>query len=184
MTEQQEAKKRGHHHGRFEEREDLAGEHRLGDIGQLILLLIFLTVWIGDSFILRQSVILRDVIPSAVRSIAGSAIQLFAGLLAWRGLSTVFGEERAEPAVIRDGVFGVVRHPIYLAAILVYVGFLAHALSLAAAGVFLVIVAFYVFIARHEEKLLLDKFGEDYRDYMREVGMFIPRLRRRGVSAN
>ncbi len=179
MTDQKQTEKRGHHRGRYEDRDDLAGEHRLGDLGQLILLLVFLAVWISDSFFLRYSVILLDVIPSAVRTIVGFGLQLLAGFLAWRGLSVVFGEEREEPAVIRDGVFGVVRHPIYLAAILTYLGFLVHALSLAAAGVWVVIIVFYVFISRHEEKLLIDKFGEDYRAYMREVGMFIPRLRRR-----
>jgi protein-S-isoprenylcysteine O-methyltransferase Ste14 len=179
MSDQKQTEKQGHHRGRHEGRDDLAGEHRLGDLGQLILLLVFLAVWIGDSFFLRYSVILLDVIPSAVRTIVGFAIQLLAGFLAWRGLAVVFGKERAEPGVIREGVFGIVRHPIYLGAILLYLGFLAHALSLAAAGVWVVIIVFYVLISRHEEELLIDKFGEDYRAYIREVGMFIPRLRRR-----
>jgi protein-S-isoprenylcysteine O-methyltransferase Ste14 len=179
MREGQGSEKRGHHRGKHEGREDLAGEHRLGDLGQLILLLVFMAVWISDSFFLRYSVILLDVIPSAVRTIGGFGLQLLGGFLAWRGLAAVFGKKREVPKVIRDGVFGIVRHPIYLAAILTYLGFLVHALSLAAAGVWVVIIIFYVLISRHEEKLLIDKFGEDYRAYMCEVGMFTPRLRRR-----
>jgi protein-S-isoprenylcysteine O-methyltransferase Ste14 len=36
---------------------------------------------------------------------------------------------------------------------------------------------FLHFISRFEEKLLLDRFGEEYEQYMREVPMWIPRLR-------
>jgi len=37
----------------FRHRDDLAGEHRLGDAGQLILFLVFMAVWITDSFFLN-----------------------------------------------------------------------------------------------------------------------------------
>lgn len=35
------------------------------------------------------------------------------------------------------------------------------------------------FVARHEEKLLLQKYGQDYRRYMQDVPMWLPRLRHR-----
>jgi len=40
-----------------ENREDLVGEHMLSDLGQIILLLIFLIVWIADSFFVHYSII-------------------------------------------------------------------------------------------------------------------------------
>jgi protein-S-isoprenylcysteine O-methyltransferase Ste14 len=89
----------------------------------------------------------------------------------------VFGEERKTPGVIRKGMFGRVRHPIYLGAILLYLGLLILRFSLAATLIWVVIIAFYHFIARHEEKLLLKKFGQEYANYMREVPMWIPRIR-------
>ena len=39
-------------------RSDLTGEHVFSDIGQLILLVIFLTVWIADSFVFKYSTFL------------------------------------------------------------------------------------------------------------------------------
>ncbi|MDD5723380.1 MAG: isoprenylcysteine carboxylmethyltransferase family protein [Syntrophales bacterium] len=91
----------------------------------------------------------------------------------------MFGEKRETPGVIRKGVFNVVRHPIYLSEILLYLGCLMLSLSLAATGVFFAAVVFLHYISRHEEKLLLARFGEEYEKYMRDVPMWIPRLHKR-----
>jgi protein-S-isoprenylcysteine O-methyltransferase Ste14 len=98
---------------------------------------------------------------------------------AWSGLRIVFGEVRQTPSVIRKGVFGVVRHPIYLSEVLLYFGLLTLNMSLAAGAVWIGATAFLYYLSRYEERLLLKRFGEDYRTYMRDVGMWIPRLRRK-----
>jgi len=103
---------------------------------------------------------------------------ILAGYLAKKGLSIVFGERRNEPTVIRKSVFGVVRHPIYLSEILLYLGLLALSLSLAAAGVCLAAIGFYHYIARYEERLLLARLGREYQQYMQNVPMWIPRFRK------
>ena len=104
-------------------------------------------------------------------------ILLFSGYLAKAGMSIVFGEVREEPHVIKKGVFGIVRHPVYLGSILLSFGLLTFTLSIMSAVVWIVIIAFYYFISKHEEKLLLGKFGEEYEDYMKEVPMLIPRIK-------
>jgi protein-S-isoprenylcysteine O-methyltransferase Ste14 len=68
----------------------------------------------------------------------------------------------------------VVRHPIYLGAILAYAGMISLTLSLASAAIFIIIVAFYYFISKYEEKLLTQRFGEEYREYMKKVPMLFP----------
>jgi protein-S-isoprenylcysteine O-methyltransferase Ste14 len=93
-------------------------------------------------------------------------------------LSIVFGEIREDSTVIRKGVFNWVRHPIYLSEILLYLGMLLISISLAAGVVWLMAIAFLHYISRHEEKLLLARFGEAYEQYMQEVPMWIPRLRK------
>ena len=40
-------------------------------------------------------------------------------------------------------------------------------------------IHFLYYLSRYEEKLLLKRFGDGYRTYMREVGMWTPRLRRK-----
>ena len=162
-----------------ENREDLVGEHTFGDMGQVILLLLFLTVWVADSFFVHYSTFLSNYVSLWVKIPMAAIILVIAGALAWEGMKIVFGETREEPAVIRKGVFNLVRHPIYLGAILGYMGLIILTLSLAATSVWIIIILFYHFISRHEEKLLLEKFGEDYGDYMRQVPMWIPRLIRK-----
>jgi len=159
-----------------ENREDLVGEHGLGDMGQVILIFIFLTVWIADSFFVHYSTFLSNYVSAWVRIPVAAIILVMAGILAGKGMNIVFGEIREKPAVIRKGVFNLVRHPIYLGAILLYLGLIILTLSLAATAVWFVTILFYHFISRHEEKLLLEKFGKDYEEYMLNVPMWIPQF--------
>ena len=79
-----------------------------------------------------------------------SIIILFSsGYLAKKGLNIVFGEIREEPGVIRKGVFGIVRHPIYLGSILFYLGLLTLTFSIIATIIWIFIIAFYCLIAKH-----------------------------------
>jgi protein-S-isoprenylcysteine O-methyltransferase Ste14 len=104
----------------------------------------------------------------------GVILLILSGYLARTGLAIVFGERREKPGVIRKGVFGVVRHPVYLSEILFYLGLLMLSLSLAAVGIWGVTVGFLHHISRYEENLLLARFGQDYAKYMQEVPMWFP----------
>jgi protein-S-isoprenylcysteine O-methyltransferase Ste14 len=155
-------------------REDLTGEHRLGDSIQLILMVLFLAIWILDSFVFRFSTFLAESVPWFIRIPVGITLLIFTFLLERSGLRTVFGKPQETPHVITRGAFSVVRHPIYLGAILGYAGMISLTLSLASAAIFIIIVAFYYFISKYEEKLLTRRFGEEYRDYMKKVPMLFP----------
>jgi protein-S-isoprenylcysteine O-methyltransferase Ste14 len=159
---------------RHGERKDLIGEHTFGDLGQLILLVIFLIVWITDSFFFRYSTLLQDKIPNSIRLIVGLPILFISGYLAKKGLGIVFGEVREKPEVIEKGVFKIVRHPIYLGSILFYLGLIILTCSIASAAVWFIIIIFYYYISRYEEKLLLNEFGTRYKNYMERVPMLIP----------
>lgn len=159
------------------DRDDLAGEYRWGDTGQLILLFVFLAVWIVDSFIFTYSTFLAKYMPIYIRVPVAVMFLFLSGYLAMTGLNIVFGETRETPGVVSKGVFGVVRHPIYLGSILFYLALLSITVSLTAAIVWLIIIGFYHYLARYEEKLLLRKFGTEYETYMKEVPMWIPKTR-------
>ena len=163
-----------HHHGRHENRPDLAGEYKYGDAGQLVLAVIFLIVWILDSFVFKYSTFLNDHIEWYAMIIPGIIILTGAGYLAKAGLKSVFGETRETPQVITKGVFSVVRHPIYLGSILTYLGLIVMTLSLISVIVWILAIIFYYYISLHEEKLLLAKYGTKYEEYMKKVPMLFP----------
>jgi protein-S-isoprenylcysteine O-methyltransferase Ste14 len=123
--------------------------------------------------------VLNAYVPLALRIPFSVCVLVLSGYLARTGLRTVFGEIREPPEIIHTGFFGWVRHPIYLSEILLYFGLLFLSLSLAAAVVWLVAIGFLHYVSRHEERLLLARFGAAYEEYMREVPMWIPRLKKR-----
>ena len=156
----------------------LTGEHRLGDAGQLFFALLFAAVWGGDTFFLRLTILFSDSLPGLVRLPVGLIVLAFGSVLAVRGMAQIFGDKTPALGVVRTGVFKLTRHPIYLAEILVYVGLLILSTSLAAIVVAAAAAVFLHFLSRHEEKLLLRRFGREYADYMKIVPMWIPRLRK------
>lgn len=167
---------------RHEGRSDLVGEHKQGDLGQLILFVVFMIVWICDSFIFRFSTMFIEYIALWIRIVVAAFILISSGIVAKKGMDIVFGEKRDKPQVIRKGVFKIIRHPIYLGAILLYLGLIILTLSLASLLVWILIIVFYIFISKYEEKLLIKEFGDDYKQYMNDVPMLIPRLFRKSIK--
>ena len=155
----------------------MAGEHRWGDMGQLILFFMFLGVWITDSFLFQYSTSLGEVVPDYIRVIAAGLVLLAGWYLARGGMKAVFGTVREKPEMINTGVFRIVRHPIYLGAILFYLGATLITMSIVSAALWLFIVGFYISISRYEERILIEAFGNDYLEYKKKTGMLFPKLR-------
>ncbi|MBU8893594.1 MAG: isoprenylcysteine carboxylmethyltransferase family protein [Bacteroidales bacterium] len=161
---------------RHEERPDLTGEHPFGDLGQLIFLLIFLIVWIADIFFIRLPDYLELKISLWIQIPPGVVILLYGFYLARKSMKMVFGTKRNTPEIINKKVYDKVRHPMYLGALLFYLGITVLMLSLPLFIIFIAAFIFYNLIARHEEKLLLNQFGDDYANYMKRVRRWTPRL--------
>jgi protein-S-isoprenylcysteine O-methyltransferase Ste14 len=99
-------------------------------------------------------------------------------LLSWRQLfvgHAVLGNQE----LVTDGAFGVVRHPVYLGALLIWSGLSLCFLSAVAAAITLVyVIPVYLLYMRSEEAMMLESFGAEYSRYRREVPMLLPRPRR------
>ena len=88
--------------------------------------------------------------------------------------------ERYESKLLTQGVFAHVRHPRYAQLLLVFLAFALFSNYLAAYIVFLAGLVWVQVLVRVEEKELLDRFGEEFVRYSRQVPRrFIPRLSRR-----
>lgn len=114
----------GYHHDR------LAGEHPLNHTGQLISLLVFLVIWIVDSFIFKFSSGLSDVISVYARFTLGLALILGAVYILLSAERVLFKETGTQAFVVKKGVFSYVRHPLYLGVLMIYLGLLTFTLSI------------------------------------------------------
>lgn len=84
---------------------------------------------------------------------------------------------RKEHALVTTGPYQYVRHPFYLAFFLAFIGG-----CLVAANAFLFLsglipAGFLIARTRIEEEKLVERFGDDYRQYMATTGRFLPRWR-------
>ena len=83
---------------------------------------------------------------------------------------------RNDHKLIMHGIYRVVRHPIYLGAILVSLGVPVTASSWIALPPMPLLIPLIVYRMRIEERLLLEEFGDDYRAYMARTKRLIPFL--------
>jgi len=86
-------------------------------------------------------------------------------------------EIREKHELITRGIYGYIRHPMYasqwlwvIAQPLLLQNWIAGWLDL------FVFILFYVLRVRAEEKLMIDTFGEQYREYMKKVGGVFPKF--------
>jgi protein-S-isoprenylcysteine O-methyltransferase Ste14 len=86
-------------------------------------------------------------------------------------------EIRQDHTLVTDGIYRYIRHPMYasqwlwvIAQILLLQNWLAGPTNL------IFFIPFYILRVQAEEKMMLDTFGNQYREYMQNVGGVIPRL--------
>jgi len=113
----------------------------------------------------------------------GAVLIVLALIVFWRAhvdLKTNWSpslEIREKHELITHGIYGYIRHPMYasqwlwvIAQPLLLQNWLAGWLNL------VVFIFFYSLRVRAEEKMMIDTFGEQYREYMKKVGAVFPNL--------
>jgi protein-S-isoprenylcysteine O-methyltransferase Ste14 len=109
---------------------------------------------------------------------------VLAGLLSWTSTRALGSYLRFEAAVdadhqlIRSGPYRVVRHPIYASMLCTILGagfLVARPLPFVAAMIFF--IAGTEIRVRIEDRLLADRFGEEFREYRASTAAYIPLLR-------
>ena len=78
--------------------------------------------------------------------------------------------------LITDGSYSIVRHPNFTGIICMNIAYLFFFRTLWLIPLICVFSVLWYFEARSEESVLIAKFGEAYRNYMKNTGMFFPRL--------
>ena len=151
-------------------------EHPFCDTGQNLFILLYIVVWMVDSFWLHWSTFLIGSFHWLLRgSIA--FISVVVGVYLVQGAhKAVFYEELPDPQVIDWGVFSFVRHPMYLGVLLILIGLFFWSLSLLSVCIWVCFFFFYDWMASYEEDDLIRIFGEDYLEYRRKVGKWFPKV--------
>jgi protein-S-isoprenylcysteine O-methyltransferase Ste14 len=94
------------------------------------------------------------------------------------GIPELSGAEDRKDRLLTDGAYRAVRHPRYLSA---GIGVVANALIINYAGAYFLVLLLFpagFVMLMFEERELVDRFGEQYRQYQREVPQIIPRFRK------
>jgi protein-S-isoprenylcysteine O-methyltransferase Ste14 len=86
-------------------------------------------------------------------------------------------EIREKHELITKGIYGVIRHPMYasqwlwvIAQPLLLQNWIAGLVNL------LIFIPFYLLRVQAEEQMMINKFGDQYRDYMKRTGGVLPKM--------
>jgi protein-S-isoprenylcysteine O-methyltransferase Ste14 len=87
------------------------------------------------------------------------------------------------PALVKDGPYTTVRHPIYLAFLLMQISVLLLTanwlIGFCGLAIILAVIAIRV---PEEEKLLTEQFGDEYGEYRKRTGALLPKFTGKGLN--
>jgi len=106
-----------------------------------------------------------------------SNILIFGGLILLAMSWKVLYRAQCNLEIARTGPYAKIRHPQYVAFIVIMVGFLVQWPTLPTLVMFPTLVWSYSRLALREEKEALDMFGEQYARYAKNTPRFVPQFR-------
>ena len=113
----------------------------------------------------------------------GTAMMLTGAALiiaGWRVIHRDYwSKEVGEGQIVTQGIYRYIRHPQYTGFMLITLGMIADWATLPLLIMWPVLAGIYYRLARMEEQDMEAEFGDAYRQYRAQTGMFLPRLLRR-----
>lgn len=107
-------------------------------------------------------------------------VMLISGVLILCGLHYVIEGwklvYKAKGEFVRNGVYEKMRHPQYMGIYLIIIGFIIQWPTMVTLIMFPFLIVLYYKLAKREEEDILKKFPEEYKQYMIETPMFIPKV--------
>jgi protein-S-isoprenylcysteine O-methyltransferase Ste14 len=93
---------------------------------------------------------------------------------AWK----VLYEAQRAHRLATTGAYARIRHPQYVGFVLIMTGFLLQWPTLVTLAMYPILVVMYALLGRREEREMLAQFGDAYRQYVKQVPAYVPRLGR------
>ena len=81
------------------------------------------------------------------------------------------------PALVKEGPYATMRHPIYLAFLMMQISVLLLTSNwfIGLSGITIIVAVIAIRIPE-EEKMLIEQFGDEYRTYRKKTGALLPKL--------
>ena len=143
---------------------------------QALLPVIFLVIWILDSYVFKISTWLNEFIPFVLRLVLFVVVMCLALITMYVSHNNLFHENEPQNKLITDGILGYTRNPLYLGILLIYIAFLFLSVSLINIILFLIVIAIYNWMVGYEEATLEKLFGEEFLNYKKNVPKWIPKF--------
>lgn len=84
---------------------------------------------------------------------------------------------RGQHRLVTTGPYRYVRHPMYTVFFLIFLGYLLLTANWFVGGIGIVtLIVVMIVRTPKEERMLLERFGEEYRAYMARTGRYLPKL--------
>ncbi len=143
---------------------------------QISLPIIFIVIWVLDSWIFLISVCLNNFVPLILRIILFITVLGLALIIMYLSHKTLFDHNEPSDTLITSGIMGRVRNPLYLSILLIYVAVLLLSISIISIVFFIIIFFVYNRMVNYEEKKLEKMFGNEFLEYKKKVPKWIPKL--------
>ncbi len=91
------------------------------------------------------------------------------------GFCQIYWAKFTGKGAVAVGLYKHIRHPQYIALAVIGLGACLYWSRLIVIVAFVSMLCLYYFLARVEERICLEKFGDSYRAYLERTGMFLPR---------
>ncbi|UOF92287.1 isoprenylcysteine carboxylmethyltransferase family protein [Fodinisporobacter ferrooxydans] len=91
--------------------------------------------------------------------------------IGWRRIHSGNGQ------FVTSGIYRFMRHPQYSGFALMIVGFLVQWPTIITLLMAPMLLVMYTKLAKKEEKVMIDTFGDEYIQYMKKVPRFVPKMR-------
>ncbi|MFW9966754.1 MAG: isoprenylcysteine carboxylmethyltransferase family protein, partial [Candidatus Thorarchaeota archaeon] len=135
-------------------------------------------LWI---FFPQTILVFQMALPILIRWVGAGLAMISVAFLLW--IHHTLGKQYSAKLEIQDqhqlitvGPYSIIRHPMYAIFIL-----FSLSVSLISANLLLILFAIFLsipfhWITRIEETLLIDQFGDEYVEYMKRTGRFVPHI--------
>ena len=139
-----------------------------------LLPVIFWVIWFLDLQVFQLTTFLNDYLHLLIRVPVFILIFGIALVFILKSHKLLFQSHKPPNQLQSGGILRYVRNPMYLGILLIYISLIFLSISLISIVIFIIVFLVYNKMVNFEENILEAKFGEEYKEYQKNVPKWIP----------